>query len=926
MKPKPDANSHVNSVYGWTDCVEILLDHKADRTVRSRAGFNAFISAAEFGNLDVLTQLVRYPPPSGQKWKNYGKIKPELGRELTSNTCLTEALKHGAEFSAGEWREFGINDLRHGDFIKSGDDYFKPADSIDAYLDLVYSQTKDPGGHSSGWTAMHLAARNGHLAVVKELWNMGGAKLLAMTRDDGRTPLMSAVVNGDNGGRKDIIEFFIEKNPALMEFKHMHGHGDGGGKAEHILTMHDRNGCTCLHIAAESNQIQMLQYLIMRMYQTLGEDATVDCLLRQDTREMTCLHRAIVAKNTDVFKMLTDPKTYETKASDGKDVCKKMMRVVCFNGRTCLHLAAGLGKRKIVQHILQKVEELDMPELVRMLQRDGRTAAHSAANFGHLDVLELLHASKHGSSSAPDSQALISIEDHDGWTPLHWAADSMKNPEDHPGATDAHAVFEAADARAKSSLSVLGLKWKEIGMQWPAAGPTGESEIFNEALAQKLPKQCIFTREEWDGFKVAEQLKPSSFIKAANGVYYMPAHKTQNTVLGVVRFLCTEMKDTDFLFKRERQVRSEGSPSYWKVEAMSTNFHLTALQGRTALHLASRFSPTELIELLLQMAGDRVQQLLMSQRKDGLLPAHGAARKGRCDVLQMIYRYGGLEALLSPSPDTASCLFEALAFDGLKPGRKKAAARVTRFLLGVGEDSPAGARLSRDEFLKGLISQKLTVKQEEHKGADGQVERGKMFPKSVGSTVGCSVMHMLAAANFQPADVNGKELVDLVYQLAEKHHGNGGGRRMMIDSDADGWTPLHWAIAGAKVMWSSNFHSSHLTIPDALALGSSTRLQTLDMFCKYADNGGRDLLWKADNCGILPLHLAVAINSVDLVIAIIQRVSKKSGQSAGECSKDDQFDTEGDVLKMLEVTRDSAARMLCSQTGYALQASKNSVE
>jgi len=479
------------------------------------------------------------------QWKRVDRA-PDGCRILHSPQLAAELHGGKLELTAEEGRRFhaDLGALRRGDCVVTDDGVHYTPDA-DQHLHLVFGQTRDPGGHTSGWTAMHLAARNGHLSVVKELWNMGGAKLLSMTRDDGRTALMSAVVNGDNPGRQEIVEFFLEKNAEVAAYRReqgMDGGGGGGdGQAEHMLTMTDSNGSTCLHIAAESNQITMLRFLIKRMHELLGKEAAVACLLRkvslflprregacspvlapslslflpvsqkiclcmpctrrahalkmpyrQDSREMTCVHRAVVAKNTDVFKTLTDPNTYKTpnaddEAADTKlavDTCKELLTAVCFNHRSCLHLAAGLGKRKMVLHVRDLVKRFNMPEVFSMKQKDGRTAAHSASNFGHVDVLEILYNAPHG------GKELISMEDDDGWTPLHWAADTMA-----PRIEEAFGASEAKIARHR-----LGLKWKEVGEAPPSAGG---KELDSPALAAKLAQEkCEFSQAEWDKLRV----------------------------------------------------------------------------------------------------------------------------------------------------------------------------------------------------------------------------------------------------------------------------------------------------------------------------------------------------------------------------------------------------------------------------------------
>ena len=63
----------------------------------------------------------------GLKWNNVGTTTP-TGNELI-NDKLTAVLQQKTELDATEWKNCGINDLRHDHFIKAGDSYFKPSDS-----------------------------------------------------------------------------------------------------------------------------------------------------------------------------------------------------------------------------------------------------------------------------------------------------------------------------------------------------------------------------------------------------------------------------------------------------------------------------------------------------------------------------------------------------------------------------------------------------------------------------------------------------------------------------------------------------------------------------------------------------------------------------------------------------------------------------
>ncbi len=75
------------------------------------------------------------PPALGLKWMPMGNTHPHLDLEPTEwdgrdldNWLLAEALSRKTEFTAEEWNAFGISHLQSGDFVKSGDTYFTPAD------------------------------------------------------------------------------------------------------------------------------------------------------------------------------------------------------------------------------------------------------------------------------------------------------------------------------------------------------------------------------------------------------------------------------------------------------------------------------------------------------------------------------------------------------------------------------------------------------------------------------------------------------------------------------------------------------------------------------------------------------------------------------------------------------------------------------
>ena len=86
---------------------------------------------AQFGN-KVFTDLFKKKEApsriwaSGLKWKVVGPVKPSIGIELV-NENLSATLRNKVEFTKKVWASFGIKELYMDHFVKSGDNYYRPA-------------------------------------------------------------------------------------------------------------------------------------------------------------------------------------------------------------------------------------------------------------------------------------------------------------------------------------------------------------------------------------------------------------------------------------------------------------------------------------------------------------------------------------------------------------------------------------------------------------------------------------------------------------------------------------------------------------------------------------------------------------------------------------------------------------------------------
>ena len=347
---------------GWNDCVSILLERGADIWNKNIDGFNAFISAAEYGHIEIVKTI------------------------------------------------------------------------YDHTTSIIYERNE----RVKGWTALHLAARNGHRFIVDFLHEKGGDKLLQMDRDDGRTPLMSVVLTGDTGYEdKGFVNAVSTKSDTRVRGKAelkldaiMSSMWERGKIAlsliswcPEMLTKLDNLGRSCLHIAADQDQERMLELLVLKICENHGATKAAEMLRMQDKSLMNCMQSSCVKKGNHVLSYLTDTASYMRTGffneEEAEALCRELLLATSLNGRTCLHLAAGFGRRKIVVCLLETLKRYDMLELVRKKTNDGRTAAHSAANFGHLDALQSI------ANCGEIGLDACLAQDNDGWTALHWIADSV---------------------------------------------------------------------------------------------------------------------------------------------------------------------------------------------------------------------------------------------------------------------------------------------------------------------------------------------------------------------------------------------------------------------------------------------------------------------------------------------------------------------
>ncbi|CAG2110484.1 unnamed protein product, partial [Medioppia subpectinata] len=257
-----------------------------------------------------------------------------------------------------------------------------------------------------GMTPLHLAARRGFNSIVKQLVLSHGALLDAFTLTK-QTPLHLAAENGqlevcntlltmkadvnatDNHSQtplhlaaehdhSEVLKLFLKHNPER-------------------LSVPNKNGYTCAHIAAAKGSVAVIKELMR-----LNQESVINA--RISKTKSTTLHLAAEGGHVEVVRVLLQA---GAKATDENA-----------EGYTALHLAAKNGHVKV----LSALKEQSTAHWKVCSRRIGLTALHVAAAFGQADFVgEMLTQVP---ATIKSERPLIDPSGDYGITPLHLASQS----------------------------------------------------------------------------------------------------------------------------------------------------------------------------------------------------------------------------------------------------------------------------------------------------------------------------------------------------------------------------------------------------------------------------------------------------------------------------------------------------------------------
>ena len=194
-----------------------------------------------------------------------------------------------------------------------------------------------------GWTALHTAARMGHLECLDLLLEAGADPDKVRTCRGVNRPMScrtTALHVAAQSGHLEILRHLLQ----------------AGADKDKVGAFET----TALHWAAQNGHLQMVQLLL-------------DVGAEKDHVSVpgTPLHLAVKNGHLEVAKLLLEAQADKDKV--GKD------------GQSVLHSAAFHGHVEIVRLLLESGDKTD-----KARPPDGSTALHLAAGHGHVEVVELL--------------------------------------------------------------------------------------------------------------------------------------------------------------------------------------------------------------------------------------------------------------------------------------------------------------------------------------------------------------------------------------------------------------------------------------------------------------------------------------------------------------------------------------------------------
>ncbi|KAL2001346.1 hypothetical protein VTN02DRAFT_1863 [Thermoascus thermophilus] len=349
----------LSAAFGRDAIVQLLLEHKADHSAKTRSNESDPLHLASQGGHLKVVEMLLADGADVHATRGDGTTALQLAASGGHDAIVDLLLEHRADLEAKD------NDGWTALYYASNQGYAKIVQT------LLEKGAKPNEPTNGGWYPLHTAAENGHTAAVEVL--LKHVADLEVKDVDGWTPLYFA----SNNGHDQIVEMLLEKGAKANEATNdgwtpLHTsaeHGDVAivelllSKGAADLEKEDSDGWTALLFAASSGKDEVVKLLLSK-----GADTTK----RDHDSAQNALHRASLKGHDKIVQLLLDVEghgSFDRNALDN-------------SGSTALHLAAWSGAESVVQKLL-----VDGRTDITIQDHDGHTALSNAARKGHVRVM-----------------------------------------------------------------------------------------------------------------------------------------------------------------------------------------------------------------------------------------------------------------------------------------------------------------------------------------------------------------------------------------------------------------------------------------------------------------------------------------------------------------------------------------------------------
>ena len=453
-------------------------------------------------------------------------------------------------------------------------------------------------GDDEGLTPLHKVAAYGQLESVRTFLRLGGRESMTKVAGTYGTPLHQAV----GKGHKDIMSLLLNEGCPI--------------------NVADSTGRSLLHYAAGGGQIYMIEMLSEQ-----GLDVNIG-----DDEGLTPLHKAAAYGQLESVRTLL--------RLGGRE---SMTKVAGTHG-TPLHQAVAKGHKDIVSLLLNE----GCPS--NLVDSGGKSVLHFAAQYGQIDMIEML-----------SEQGLdVNIGGDEGETPLYDAATY--------GQLESVRTLLRLGGRA-SMTKVVG----EFGTPLHQAVRKGHKDIMSLLLNEGCPisvvnsegRSLLHYAAQYGQIDMIEMLSEQGLDVNIGGdegetpLYDAATYGQLESVRTLLRLGGRESM-TKVVGGFGTPLQQAVAGGHKDIVSLLLNegcpINVVDSEGRSVLHIATRFGQIDMIEMLSEQGLD-----VIIGDNEGVTPLHYAALYGQLESVRTLLRLGGRESMTKVAGACGTPVFQAVA-------------------------------------------------------------------------------------------------------------------------------------------------------------------------------------------------------------------------------------------------------------------------